>query len=669
MAVPKRLLQLRELVAHHQRLYHENDAPEITDAAYDSLISELISLEEKYEGGKSYVSEAVGARPQAAFTKVPHVVRQWSFDNLFDEGDLNDWLGRMERLLREEDFTDALEYVAEHKIDGLKLILTYREGSLVQAATRGNGRIGEDVTHTAKTIRSIPQQLKSAVDLICVGEVWLPKKEWARLNKEREQKGEMVFANPRNAAAGTLRQLDPEVAAGRALAFFAYDIDMFAALKTACENPSSQWEELKLLKDLGLPTNPHSALCKKVADIKKYYEKWLKSRHDLPYEVDGVVLKINGVKEQKLLGYTAKAPRFGMAYKFPAEQVTTVVEDIGLQVGRTGVVTPVAHLRSVRVAGSTVTRATLHNADEIERLDVRVGDTIILEKAGDVIPKVVSVLKELRPRGTKPYHFPAVVAACGEDGRIERRPGEVAYRCVVNASPFLNKQKLQYFVSKHAFNIDGFGKKSIELFYDEGLIKTYADIFRLTYDDLIALEGFQEKSVNKLLAEIQKARKVSLDRLLVALSLPQVGSETAYLLAQHFSSLAELQSTSVSKLASIYGIGEVVAKEIVAWFADERNQTELKQLFEYLEVEPLKNEGGNSKDLSGATFVLTGTLSELTRDEARALIRRAGGKVTSSVSAKTDYVVVGEAPGSKVEEAKRLGVKQLNEAAFLRLVK
>jgi len=668
MAVPKRLLKLRELVTYHQKRYHEDDAPEITDAAYDSLVAELATYEEKYEGKKSGVTEAVGGRPSNAFAKVTHKVRQWSFDNLFDEGELLDWLQRVERLLKEEDVVEKLAYVAEHKIDGLKLVLTYKKGELVQAVTRGNGRIGEDVTHTAVTIKTLPQKLKKSVDLICVGEVWLPKQEWARLNKAREEQGEAVFANPRNAAAGTLRQLDPAVAAARALAFHAYDVDDFASLNTELRTPTSQWEELKLLKDLGLPTNPYAILCKDTAAIKKYYDKWLQGRHDLPYEVDGVVLKVNSVKAQKLLGYTAKAPRFGMAYKFPAEQATTVVEAIELQVGRTGVVTPVAHLRAVRVSGSTVTRATLHNADEIERLDVRVGDTIVLEKAGDVIPKVVSVLKDLRPDNTKPYRFPKTVAACGGDGRIERRPGEVAYRCVATVSPFLSKQKLQYFVGKHAFNIDGFGKKSVELFYDEGLIKTYVDIFTLTYDELIALEGFQEKSVNKLLAEIAKARTISLDRLLVSLSLPQVGTETAYLLAQHFASLDDLEKASEAELAAIYGIGEVVAKEIKNWFADKQNQAELKELMKHLQVTPLKIESG-SQDLAGATFVLTGTLSQLTRDEAKALVRRSGGKVASSVSSKTDYVVVGDAPGSKVEEAKRLGVKLLDEVEFLRLVK
>ncbi len=667
MAIPKRLKKLQDLVAYHQRRYHEEDDPEISDAAYDDLVQELAVLERKYGVGRESVSVKVGGRPQTAFTKVTHTVRQWSFDNVFSFTELRAWENRVERLLKTADLESKLRYVAEHKIDGLKLVLTYERGKLLHAVTRGDGVVGENVTHTATTIRSLPLVLKRPVDLICVGEVWLPKKEWERLNVERAAAGEELFANPRNAAAGTLRQLDSGVAARRELAFYAYDVDKFSSQQTGLKLPMSQWEELKLLKDLGLPTNPYPKLCQNLKAVEEFYQTWLKERVTLPYEIDGVVIKVDSAEQQRQLGYTAKAPRFGVAYKFPAEQATTVVEAIDLQVGRTGVVTPVAHLRPVRVAGSTVARATLHNADEIARLDVRVGDTVILEKAGDIIPKIIKVLLPLRPDGTKPYRFPKKVMACGGDGSIERRPGEAAYRCVEMSSPSLNQEKLRYFVSKPALNIDGFGERSIVQLYEAGLVQTYADIFKLAAADFSGLPGWQETSVNKLLKNIASARTVRLERLLVGLSIPQVGSETAILLAKHFTSLNEIKAASVESLVNIEGIGPIVAKEISDWFANVKHQEELDSLLPYLNIQ--NNQERGSQKLQGQTFVLTGTLPNLSRDEAKEMIRQAGGQITSAVSNKTNYLLAGEKAGSKLVAAKKAQVRIIDEAEFLRILK
>lgn len=402
----KRLKLLRDTVSYHRTKYHSEDStPEISDEAYDALLVELDELEMKVEG---VVTDAnvVGGEASEAFTKVTHKVRQWSWDNVFTQVELQEWGARIERLVSEADYEPAdISYVAEHKIDGLKLVIEYEKGKLVRTSTRGNGQVGENVTHTGKTIASLPHTLAQPVDLICVGEVWLSEKEFSRINSERETVGDAVFANPRNAAAGALRQLDPAVAASRKLSLTVYDLEKLENIPRSLTQPSTQWEELQLLAELGLPTNKYSKVCKSVKDVQKFYEDWTGKRHNQPYGIDGVVIKLNPLQLQRVLGYTAKAPRFGVAYKFPAEEATTIVEDIQLQVGRTGVITPVAHLRPVLIDGSTVSRATLHNEDNIARLDVRVGDTIILRKAGDIIPEILSVVRSLRPEKLSPTGF------------------------------------------------------------------------------------------------------------------------------------------------------------------------------------------------------------------------------------------------------------------------
>lgn len=664
----RRLQQLRETVAYHRQRYHEADQPEISDEAYDALLKELEELELTVDGKVSSASQAVGGAVQEAFSKVKHKVRQWSFDNVFTTEELYEWDARLKRLLVEADKSVAdLSYVAEHKIDGLKLVIEYEQGKLVRASTRGDGEIGENVTHTAETIASLPKHLKKPVDLICVGEVWLSRTEFERINAERAVTAEALFANPRNAAAGSLRQLDATVAARRNLSLTVYDIDLLEPNQTAIKVPASQWEELQLLKKLGLPTSPDSEFCADIVAVENYYKKWTKQHVDLPYGVDGVVAKVNDVTLQKLLGYTAKAPRFGMAYKFPAEEATTLVEDIQLQVGRTGVITPVAHLRPVLIAGSTVSRATLHNEDRIKQFDVRIGDTVILRKAGDIIPEILSVVLTLRPANTKPFKFPKTVAECGGDGSIERIPGEAAYRCVSKDSGALHRQRLYYFAAKGALNIDGVGPRIIDLLLEHGLISSYADFFTLKEGDLRDLPGFKEKAAQNVIKAINSARNVPLYRLLIGLSIDNVGEETARLIADTFGSLDAIKNASMSDLVAIHGVGEVVAESLVEWFADSAHQKTLAELLPYLTIKnPAKRVKLNK--LEAKTFVLTGTLSSMTRNEAKDLIRILGGKVSSSVSKKTDYVVVGEEAGSKAEEAKRLGVEILSEADFKKLI-
>lgn len=667
----KRIKQLREIIDYHRKQYHELDAPELSDEAYDSLVKELTDLETKFPDLQSPDSPSVriGGEPLASFQKITLAVPQWSFDNVFNFQELSDWKDRALRFLdREKGITGPeISFCTELKIDGLKVVLTYKEGKLISGATRGNGVMGEDVTQNIQTIKSIPLTLTAPVDCIVVGEVWLPEKELERINNERKKLGEALYANARNVAAGTLRQLDPKIVSSRNLESFIYDIDLFDGKNTKFTIPSTQSEELSLLKELGFQVNKNYSICKTIDEIEKYYANWVQKKHDLPYGVDGVVIKINERNIQEQLGYTAKAPRFGIAYKFPAVQTTTVVEDIVLQVGRTGVITPVAKLRPVLIDGSTVSRATLHNEDEIKRLDVRVGDTVILQKAGDVIPDIVQVLTDLRTGKEKPYRFPSHVPECGGDGSIERIPGQAAYRCVFKNSGAQQKRKLEYFVSKKAFNIDGLGKKIIEQLMDEGIVSSFSDIFTLTKGDVDHLEGFGELSANNLLTSIEKAKKVTFPRFLTSLSIPQVGEETAEDLADSFLTLANLENAKFEDLESISGVGPIIARSVVDWFAEPDNKKLIDALEKHVIILSHKkqSEGGV---LSGKTFVLTGTLPTLSRDEAKKLIKQAGGDVAGSVSSKTDFLLAGGDAGEKLTKAQNLGVRIVDEKQFLSML-
>ncbi|MEI7777772.1 MAG: NAD-dependent DNA ligase LigA [bacterium] len=664
----ERLVKLKASIERHRYNYHVLDKPEISDEALDSLKNELVKIETEYPEliTSDSPSQRVAGAPLPEFKKVAHKVPQWSFNDAFTIEDIKEFDARTKRFLKSETGKDIWpSYVCELKIDGLKIVSEYKNGLLVAAATRGDGKVGEDVTMNIRTIESVPLRLNKDVDIIVEGEVWLSKSNFEKLNKEQERKGKPLFANPRNVAAGSIRQLDPSIVAERRLETFTYDIASYGE-----KMPAKQELELTLLNELGFKVNKYFEPCRDIDEVISFWQKWQKKKDSLDYFIDGVVVKVNEKEYQDILGFTGKAPRYGIAFKFQAEQVTTIVEDIQLQIGRTGVLTPVAHLRPVLVAGSTVSRATLHNEDEIKRLDVRVGDTVILQKAGDVIPDIVKVLTEFRSGKEKPYVFPKKVSECGGDGSIERIPGQAAYRCVFKNSFAVQRRRLYHFASKHAFDIDGLGPKIVDKLLDSQLISNASDIFSLKAGDLATLEGFKEKSVTNLLEAIEKARDVSLARFIISLSIPQVGEETANDLAVHFKTLDSLREASVEEMQAINGVGDVVAESIYSWFRDGINKEAVQKLLKQVRIKHEDSVRTTSKKqtLSGKTFVLTGTLPTLERDEAKEKIRVLGGNVSSSVSAKTDYVVVGESAGSKYDKAVELGVTILDEDEFLKLL-
>lgn len=666
-SIKDRLKKIKESLDKHRYLYHVLDKPEISDEAYDSLFKELESIEREYPEFITFDSptQRVGAEPLKEFKKVKHAIRQWSFDDVFDFEELKKWEEKTKNFIKKANFGDEkIEYCCELKIDGLKIILTYENGKLIKGSTRGDGEVGEDVTHNIRTIQSIPLSLKKDIDIIAVGEVWLSKNNLKKINEDRVSNNEAVYANTRNLAAGSLRQLDPKMTASRNLDSFIYDIDKVDEK----DKPTTQAGEIKLLADLGFKTNSHTKVASSIEEIQDFYMEWTKKKDTLEYELDGIVIKINSIKVQQALGYTGKSPRFGVAYKFPATQVTTMVLDIVLQVGRTGVVTPVALLKPVSVAGSVVSRATLHNEDEIKRLDIRIGDTVIIQKAGDVIPDIVSVVKELRPEESKSYVFPTHVSACGGDGSIERISGEAAWRCVSQDSFEQQKRKFYYFVSKKCFNIDGLGPKIIDVLLEESLISSFDDIFTLKKGDLLSLPRFAEKSVDNLLSSIEKSRKISLARFIASLSIPQVGEETAYDLSERFGSIEKIQIAKYEEIESIYGIGPIVAKSVYTWFKDGENKKLIRNLLKQVQNEEIKKGNDTSLKLKGKSFVFTGTM-KMDRIEAQDVVRELGGEVSSSVSKSTSYVVAGENAGSKLVKAQGLGVEILTEDNFLKMVK
>lgn len=662
--IKDRYLKLKEAVNKHSYLYHTLDKPEISDEAYDSLLREILEIEESYPELKTVDSptERVGGEPLKEFVKVEHGTRQWSFDDAFTFDDLEKWDKKVKNFIEKAGLSnEKIEYCCELKIDGLKIVLTYKNGKLVTGATRGDGKIGEDVTQNVKTIKSVPLTLNKEVDITVVGEAWMSKKELERINKERLKNNEEPFANVRNVSAGSIRQLDPKITASRNLKLFTYDIDFLTK-----DLPETQSEELNLLKKLGFEINQNFGIFNNLNDVQKFYKSWESKKDKLDYALDGIVIKINSRKIQDAIGFTAKSPRWGVAYKFKAEQVTTVVEDIVLQVGRTGVLTPVAHLKPVLVAGSTVSRATLHNEDEIRRLDVRIGDTVILQKAGDVIPDIVSVVKELRGRNVKPFVWPSKVALCGGDGSIERIPGQAAWRCVDSNSSEQLKRKFHHFVSKKAFDIEDCGPKIVDLLLDQGLIGEYSDIFTLKRGDLLALPRFAEKSVVNLLESIEKSREVTLSRFLVGLSIPQVGEETAMDLSNHFKTIEKIREVKYEDLESLSGVGPIIARSVVQFFKDKTNKKIVDSLLKQVKIKTEKE--ALSSKLSGLRFVVTGTMEKYSRDEMKDLIRKNGGTVSESVSKDTTYLVAGDNAGSKYEKAEENGVKILTEKEFLALL-
>jgi DNA ligase (NAD+) len=654
-----RYLKLKNSINHYRHQVHVENKEEISAEALDSLKDELVEIEAEYPTliTPDSPSQRVAGQALAKFEKVVHKVPQWSLNDAFTEEDIREFDVRVKRMLKTETGKDiSPSYTCELKIDGLHIVLEYVDGVLVIASTRGDGRVGENVTHNIRTIESVPLVLKEKVSLIVEGEVWLPKAQLEIINTERKKNGEEVYANPRNLAAGTVRQLDPKIASERKLDTFIYDISLG-------EKPPSQEAELERLKQLGFKVNMHFSLCNSIDDVIHFWNTWHTKKDKQTYLIDGVVVKVNEVMLQEKLGYTGKGPRFSLAIKFPAEQATTVVEDIQLQVGRTGAVTPVAHLRPVRIAGSVVSRATLHNEDQIQRLDIRIGDTVVLQKAGDVIPEIISVILDLRPAKTKPYRFPKTVDGCGGDGLIERIAGESAYRCVTRDSDFLYRKRLHYFVSKGALNVDGVGPKIIDALMDAGLVQTYEDLFTLKAGDIAVLEGFKEKAAQNVVNALLKAKQVPLPRLLIGLSINHVGEETARLIADHFGTLGKVRTATVAELAALYGVGEIVGESLYSWMRVSHNKEILDTLLKHLTIEtPQKKNNGA---FVGKTIVFTGTLPTLAREEAKEMAREAGAHVANSVSKETDFVVLGEDAGSKAKQAALLNVPTLSEADFL----
>jgi len=679
LEVIERLHKLRVTIEQHRYAYHVLDREDISAEALDSLKHELVEIETVYPEliTPDSPSQRVAGKPLPEFKKIRHKVPQWSFNDAFSPEEMKEFDARVRRFLVQAGVSDPRPtYTCEHKIDGLKVVLEYHKGFLQTAATRGDGTIGEDVTENVRTINSIPLKIDFTGTLIAEGEIWMAKSTLVELNAEQIKKGEEPFANPRNLAAGSIRQLDPKVAASRKLDSFIYDV-AYIDSQSQRSRLTGQTAELEFLNSSGFKVNTYHRLCANMDEVISYWHEWQKKMSTQDYWADGVVVKVDQKEYQDLLGYTGKAPRWGIAFKFPAEEVTTVLEDISFQIGRTGVVTPVAHLRPVVVGGSTVSRATLHNEDEIMRLDVRIGDTVILRKAGDVIPDIVRVVTEMRTRDQKPFVWPSHVAACGGDGSIERIPGEAAWRCIAKDSFSQQKRKLYYFVSKHCFDVDGVGPKVIDVLLEKNLIATFDDVFTLKKGDLLALPRFAEKSVDNILAAIEKARTVTVPRFLASLSIPQVGEETAHDVAAHFVKnskdkvdgegvVREIIRADKQVFESIHGVGPIVAQSFQDWFRDSGNKKVVNALLKQVTI--VSEQRASGRPLEGKSFVFTGSLPTLERDYAQTLVRQNGGDVSSSVSKNTSFVVAGEEAGSKLDKARDLGVRIISEAEFLAMV-
>lgn len=656
----RRIAFLRREIERHRRLYYEENAPEISDAEYDRLERELLALEAAFPdlARPGSPTVRVGGAVAKGFRPLPHPAPMLSLENTYDEGDLREWYGRLVRLLGRE----ALECVTEIKLDGLSVALYYEEGRFAKGATRGDGLVGEEVTENLRTLKSLPGSLRGAPRRLVVrGEVVIPLKAFVEMNARREEQGETPFANPRNAAAGSLRQIDPSVTAGRPLAIFCYQI-----LEMDGPPPPGQWETLEALKAWGLPVEPNARRCRGLDEVLASCRHWTERRHELPYDADGLVVKVNERELQERAGSTAKSPRWAVAFKFPPEQAETVVEEIAVQVGRTGALTPVARLKPVRVGGVTVSSASLHNEEDLRRKDVRVGDTVLIERAGGVIPYVVGVRFEKRPVFAVPFEFPPVCPVCR--GPVHRAEGEAILRCANRSCKAQLKEGLRHFASRDAMDISGLGRVLVDQLVERLLVSSLADLYDLTLPALAALPRMAEKSASNLLAEIEKSKGRPFRNVLYALGIRQVGLETARDLTAAFPSMEALERASEEELQAVEGVGPKVAREIRAFF-EVRENLEMVERLKRAGVR-MEAEGGEGKrgPLSGLTFVLTGTLAGRSRSEAKAALEARGAKVAGSVSAKTTAVIEGPGAGSKREEALRLGVPLLDEAALERLL-
>jgi DNA ligase (NAD+) len=688
--VKQRVQELRQLIQKASYAYYVLDNPIMEDAVYDKLYRELQDLETQHTElvTPDSPTQRVGEKPASQFSSVRHNIPLYSLENAFNIEEFAKWQERWQRYAPSTPPPTApplskggqggFEYVCELKIDGNAMALTYEDGVLVRGVTRGDGVTGEDITQNVRTIRSIPLRLNTETPPPVVevrGEAFLPIDVFEQINQEREKAGEQLFANPRNAAAGTLRQLDPKIVDRRRLDFFAYTLYIGSQesgsinLQSHIQTPKSQWEALELLQNLGFRVNPNRKRCASLEEVRDYYNDWDTQRRNLPYMTDGVVVKLNSFALQEQLGFTQKFPRWAIALKYPAQEAPTVVKNISVNVGRTGALTPLAEMQPVQLAGTTVQRATLHNSDRIAELDIRIGDTVIVRKAGEIIPEVVRVLPELRPEGTQPFHMPTHCPVCSQP--VVRPTGEAVTRCINTSCPAILKGALTHWASRDALDINGMGEKLVQQLVDQGVVHSVADIYDLTAEQLASLERLGKKSAEKLVNAIANSKTQPWPRVLYGLGIRHVGSVNAQMLTQPFPSVEQLAGASAAQIEGVYGIGPEIAQSVYSWFQVPANQALIDRLRQAgLQLATKFNTTTKviSQPLSGKTFVITGTLPTLKRDEAKALIEQAGGKVTGSVSAKTDYLVVGEEAGSKLEKAQALGITQLTEAQLLELL-
>lgn len=654
----KRVKVLHELLHQYNYEYHVKDNPSVPDSEYDKLLHELIDIETQHPELKTADSPTVrvGGEAQSSFEKVRHETPMLSLSNAFNEDDLR----RFDQRVREA--VGEVSYMCELKIDGLAVSLKYENGRLVQGLTRGDGTTGEDITENLKTIHAIPLTLKQPISFEVRGEAYMPRKSFMKLNEEKEKKGEAPFANPRNAAAGSLRQLDPKLAAARKLDIFLYSINDFTEL-----DATSQSEALTELDELGFKTNPERIVAKTIDDVLDYIAHWTTSRDALSYDIDGIVIKVNAIEHQEEMGFTQKSPRWAIAYKFPAEEVVTTLLDIELSIGRTGVVTPTAVLEPVHVAGTTVSRASLHNEDLIHERDIRIGDEVVVKKAGDIIPEVVRVILDRRPENTEKYHMPTHCPSCGHE--LVRIEGEVALRCINPKCQAQLIEGLKHFVSRQAMNIDGLGTKIIEQLYAHELIKDVADIFYLKKEDLLPLERMGEKKVDNLMQAIENAKSQSLEHLLFGLGIRHLGVKASRVLAEKYETMDRLMQVTENELVEIYDVGEKLAQSFVTYMGNE----DIRTLIDKLETQQVNMSYTGQKtsqieghpEFQGKTIVLTGKLEQMTRNEASEWLQRQGAKVTSSVTKSTDLVIAGKDAGSKLTKATSLGTTIWNEQEFV----
>lgn len=653
----KRIEELRQQIRYHEKKYYVDNDPQISDYEFDCLVKELEQLESLYPDliTPDSPTQRVGEQPVEGFPSVVHSIPMLSLDNCYNQEEFLEFVQRIEKLLPGE----KIEFVTELKIDGLGIAIIYRGGHFAQAITRGDGFRGDDVSANVKTIRSLPLSIPLQAEVEVRGEIYLPFSSFEKINQEREAKGESLFANPRNAAAGTIRLLDPREVAQRNLDVFLYYIFVNG------QSQESQWQNLQLLKELGFKINPHVRLCGSVKEVIDYYEYWKDRRDDLDYDVDGIVVKVNSTRQQQALGSTAKFPRWAIAYKFPARQATTKIIDIKVQVGRTGALTPVAILEPVQLSGTTISRSTLHNEEEIRRKDIRIGDYVLIERSGDVIPKVVSVMKERRTGQEKPFSFPTRCPVCGSP--VFKPEGEVISRCINPSCPARLRESLLHYASRRAMNIEGLGEALVDQLLAQKLVQSIPDLYHLKKEDLVKLERMGPKSAQNLLDQIEASKHQDLARLLYALGIRYVGERTAQTLAEHFQSLEALSKASLEELLALPDIGPKVAESIVFFFQQKENQELIRRLKEAgVRGEAKVTTEPTAQPFVGLTFVLTGELEHYTRDEAREIIERLGGRVTSSVSRKTSVVIMGRNPGSKLQKAKDYNITIWDEEEFLR---